>query len=279
VYALGVAASMQDDPTALSILLESLALYRSVKDKTGISETLIMMSKESNDPAQRQAYLEESLALSRERNDVMTMAGALDNLGILATGLNNLPQARVWLEESLKLQRPLGAPGFVETLRYLGKLALYEGNLMQARAYCDEALSISKNAGMTSTYLWSLDDLGYIALQEGKWEESRASFAETLRRSRSAGRVTGMLNAIQGWASLAARRNQPERAVRLFAFVQAMRKANDYTLAPNDQAIVDRDLALAKTRLDDKTFEMVSAEGHAMTLDDAIAYALEETTR
>jgi hypothetical protein len=58
LYALGVAANMRHDPDALSLLLQSLALYRSIHDKTDICDVLIVISQVSKDPTQRQACLE-----------------------------------------------------------------------------------------------------------------------------------------------------------------------------------------------------------------------------
>lgn len=277
LYALGVAAMHTGDVAALSFLLQSLALYRSINDKTDICDVLIVISQASRDVIQRQACLEEALVLARKRGDAITMAGALDNLGTLATELGNFSQARSWLEESLAVQRPLGAPGYVTTLQYLAELAIYEGSHIEARALCDEALSMSRNAGMRGQQFWLLSDLGFIALQEGKWEEARASLINDLLRFRSAGQTNGMLNRVEGFARLAARQGQPDRAIRLFAFAAAMRQVKDYLLVPVDQALVDHDLALAKAQLDDKTFEALCTEGRTMTLEQAVELALEES--
>ena len=87
LYALGVGENMYGDPDALSFLLQSLALYRAINDKTDICDVLIVISQVSKDPVQRQACLEEALALAHERGDAITMAGALDSLGISSNGL------------------------------------------------------------------------------------------------------------------------------------------------------------------------------------------------
>jgi tetratricopeptide (TPR) repeat protein len=274
LYALGVATMHTGDAAALSFLLQSLALCRSINDKTDICDVLIVISQASRDVIQRQACLEEALVLARERGDAITMAGALDNLGTLATDLGNFPQARSWLEESLALQRPLGAPGYVTTLQYLAELAIYEGSYVEARALCDEALSMSKNAGMRGQQLWLLSDLGFVALQEGKWEEARTSLINDLLRFRSAGQTNGMLNRVEGFARLAARQGQQDRAIRLFAFTAAMRHIKNYPLMPVDEALVDHDLALVKSQLDDKTFEALCVEGRTMTLEQAVELAL-----
>lgn len=134
---------------------------------------------------------------------------------------------------------------------------------------------MSKNAGMTSIFLWSLIDLGRIALHEGKWEESQASFAEALRQFGAVERKKGVLYAVESLASLAARQSQPGRAVRLLAWADAVRKANDIPLLPIEQADIDRNMALARAQLDGAAFEALWTEGQAMTMEQAIEYALE----
>jgi tetratricopeptide (TPR) repeat protein len=266
-----------DDPESLSLLLQSLDLYRSINDRTEICDVLIVISQVSDDPTQRQACLQEALALARERGDAITMAGALDNLGILAKDLGNFSQARSWLEESLKIQRPLGAPGYVTTLQYLGEVTMHEGNFAEARAYFEEAVSMSKNAGLTANLLWSLSGLGDTALREGKWAETRAIFVEILRRSRSLGRTDrGVIYAVEALASVAAHENHPDRAARLFAFATSMRRVRNAPRRPLDQPIMDRELAFTKTQLHDSTFEALWAEGEVLTLERAVELALEE---
>jgi tetratricopeptide (TPR) repeat protein len=276
LYALGVATNHTGAPEALSFLLQSLAAYRSLDDKRGISEVLIIISQASNDPAQRQASLEESLELARERGDAITMAGALDNLGILALDLGNFAQARFWLEESLALQRPLGASGYFTTLQYLAELDTYEGNYAEARALCEEGLLMSKNAGMRGHQFWLHSILGNIALGEGKWEEARTLLINDLRRFNSAGRTRRMLYTLEGFARMAAHQGQLERATQLFAFAAATREARNYPLVPVDQALIDRALLLVKTQLDDTTFEALWTEGSTMTLEQAVAISLQE---
>ncbi len=210
LYASGVAANFGSDPkAALSFFLQSLALYRSMNDKTDICDVLIMISQVSRDPNQQQVCLEEALVLARERGDAITMAGALDNLGNLATNLGNFHQARVWLEESLKLQLPLGAPGFVGTLAYLIKLGIYDGNFVEARAYGDELQSMIKKAGMMRgwQYLWSLANLGYIALREGDMVQAKEMFSLAIQQFQKVNNLIGTVFSIEGLASLNVNQN------------------------------------------------------------------------
>ncbi len=281
LYALGVAANFSSDQRAgLALLLQSLALYRSINDKTDICDVLIVISQASKDPTQQQACLEEALALARERGDAITMAGALDNLGNLATNLGIFAQARVWLEESLELQVPLGAPGFVGTLGYFIKLGIYDGDSVAARAYGDEVHSMSKNAGMTMSwpYLWSLANLGYIALREGDMVQAEEMFSLAIQQFQKANNLIGVIYAVEGLASLSVNQGQPKRAAQLFAWADAMREQISDQRPPVEQASVEKDFAVIHSKMDAAEFTRLSAEGRAMTTEQSIAFALEENS-
>jgi len=278
-YALGVGHHRYGDPDALSFLLQSLAIYRSINNKTDICDVLIVISQVSRDPAQRQACLEEALALARIRGDAITMAGALDNLGNLALDLGNYSQARSYFEESLERQLPLGAPGYTATLEYFSKLALYEGNLLQARAYSSEVRVLSEQAGMTLTwhYLWSLANLGYIELLEGNMAQAREMFRLTIQQFQKVNSSVGIVYAVEGLASLHVKQGQAERATRLFAWADAKREEIGDRRPPIEQASVDRDLAVIRAKLTEAEFADFSAKGSTITTEQAIALALEET--
>ena len=277
LYAMGVGENRYGDPEALSLLLQSLTLYRSINDKTDICDVLIVISQVSSDPVQRQACLEEALALARERGDAITMAGALDNLGNLATDLGNFPQARNYFEESLELQLPLGAPGYITTLEYLSRLAMYEGNLVQARAYVDEVRAMSEKAGMVMTwqYLWSLANLGYIELREGNLVEAKEVFRLVIQQFQKANRLIGIVYAIEGLASIYVKQGQLERATRLFAWTDGMREKTNDLRPPLEQESVAGDLAIIHAKMDNAEFEKFFEEGYAMSVEKAIAFAVE----
>jgi predicted ATPase/class 3 adenylate cyclase len=278
LYALGVVANMNGGPDTLLFLLQSLDLYRSMNDKTDICDVLIVISQASSDPIQRQTCLEEALALARERKDLITMAGALDNLGMLAMDLGNFPQARAWLQESLELQLPLGAPGYITTLQYLSKVAMHEGNLTNARAYCEEVCAMGKKVGMTMTwqYLYSLANLGYVVLRQGDIVLAKETLRLSIQQFQKANNLIGVVYDIEGLASLHVNQNQPQRAAQLLAWANAMREKIGDHRPPVEQASVERDLEVIRATLSDSDFARLTAEGQKLTVEEAMALALKE---
>jgi ferric-dicitrate binding protein FerR (iron transport regulator) len=67
------------------------------------------------------------------------------------------------------------------------------------------------------------------------------------------------------------------RAARLWGAVAAQHRTRDLPLDPSERAPYDRGSAAAECQPDRETFAAAWAEGQAMTTEQAIAYALEES--
>jgi hypothetical protein len=76
-------------------------------------------------------------------------------------------------------------------------------------------------------------------------------------------------------AELAVAQGQNEQAARLLGSAEVLRDAIALPLQPPDRAEHDRIVAAARAQLDKSTFAAAWAEGRSMTLEQAIAYALE----
>jgi hypothetical protein len=68
-------------------------------------------------------------------------------------------------------------------------------------------------------------------------------------------------------------------AVRLFAWADTTREAIGDTRPPVEQAEVDRDLITIHSHLDETVFSEAYAEGRAMSMEQAIADALNATAQ
>jgi hypothetical protein len=108
-------------------------------------------------------------------------------------------------------------------------------------------------------------------------QQARDHFAEGLRLGRELGNQTGSMMAVAGLAGVAAAQGQAQRAGRLFGAVDALFPAGGLLLDGSDRAAFGRRNAAARARLDETAFAAGWAAGQAMTLDQAIAEALEET--
>jgi hypothetical protein len=67
---------------------------------------------------------------------------------------------------------------------------------------------------------------------------------------------------------------QPELAARLFGASESILQNLGASLQPADKIEIDRYQDDVRAQLDEKTFEKAWAEGRAMSIEDAVAYAL-----
>jgi predicted ATPase/transcriptional regulator with XRE-family HTH domain len=272
-----IACLMNDFAFGRPLVLQSLELYQALGHAQGMASVLLDLgiTVEVNDYGRARAYLEEALALYREQDDLIGMADVLESLGDLCSWNGDLTVARRWLEESMALQHQLSGQTSAFTLNSLGTLALRQGEYAQARAYFDEGLAICRDAGNATLGHWLLAHLGYVVLREGDEAQARARFDAVLQLFLAAGITSGVVYTLEGLASLATRQSEPERAVRLLAWADMAREAIDDARPPVEQADVDRDLAAIRSQLDEALFAAAWAAGQAMTIEQAIAEALD----
>jgi hypothetical protein len=121
---------------------------------------------------------------------------------------------------------------------------------------------------------WVLVKLGYAALRQGNDARARDLLEQSLHHFKKNGEKIGVIYTLEGWAGLAMLQGQFERAAQLIAWADHGRKISGHPRPPVEQADVDRDLATIRAQLDEATFAAAQATGRAMTMDEAIAYAL-----
>jgi hypothetical protein len=77
-------------------------------------------------------------------------------------------------------------------------------------------------------------------------------------------------------ACVAAAWEEAGRAARLFGASEALREAMGVPPEPGEIALQEPHLSAARSRLDKTSWQEAWAEGRAMTLEEAISYALGE---
>ncbi|MGA2488908.1 MAG: LuxR C-terminal-related transcriptional regulator [Anaerolineales bacterium] len=275
----------QGEASARRLLEESLALYRILGDKPGQARVLQDLAftyhydaNTYQDGAKRvRALLEEGLVLYREAGDPINVSR---HMVVLATKLihyEDYAAARKLIEEALLVQRQLGLKDAKPaTLTLFGQLAFWQGDWQQARAYLEESIALYDEIGECRMSFWSHVHLAYVFLRQGELAPARHGFMDILDRSRNIGRIIGTVFVLEGLASLAVAENRPARAAALFAWADETRRMSGDPRPRNEQADVDRDLAAIRLQLDEATLQAAQAAGRAMTLEEAIAFALND---
>jgi non-specific serine/threonine protein kinase len=230
-------------------------------------------------PIDRRPELEEALSIGRELGDPWNTATALRYLGLLASMQGNYVEARSLLEQSLEIWRrmgPEGQTGVSWTLTFLGDVALNQNESKEARSIFEECVAIQREIGDKNFLAYSVRRLGLLAWREKDFARATMLCQESLSLNRELGDPRGVLACLAGFADIAVVQGKFERGATLIAAVETQLAGMGMRLLPVDKLESERNLALLLTQLDDKTFKKFWGKGRAMSLEQAIAFALEQ---
>jgi hypothetical protein len=102
---------------------------------------------------------------------------------------------------------------------------------------------------------------------------------ETLQDFHKDGYTSGTIFALEGIATLFIATGKPEKAARLIGCADATREKINDLRPPIEDADMYRNMAAILSKIGPSGFEVTYDEGRSMTLDEAVAYALEENGR
>jgi non-specific serine/threonine protein kinase len=257
--------------TARAHLQAARTHYEQTDNRVGLArldEQEGLIAAGEGDRPRARALLETSLAVLRELGHPQA-ATVLRNLGLVAIGQGDLDRARAALEESVALVRAQGGRPDMATAR-LGVVARLVGDLVRARAIFEECLARRPDA--VNVALVARGGLGDLAREAGDYGQARAHY-DRLARGEVPATFSGIYLSRMG--ILAVRQGSPARGARLLGAVSPAALAFLRTHLPDVQADHEAAVAGARTALGGSAFTAAWAEGQAMTLDEAVAYALE----
>jgi non-specific serine/threonine protein kinase len=227
-------------------------------------------------PAAR-ALAVECAAIARTVGDLATVAHALDRQAFAEMGEGNAPLARSLWEESVALFREVSDQhGLAIALLHLAVVTEGDGDYEETTALRKEAAAIAGAIGERSTLALALIGLATLARLREDEEGSTALLTEALTVTAELGFPVQVLPVLAGLAGAAARTGDHGRAARLLGAVAAVRTASDTPEPSPVRAAGAPDLAEVRAALSDGAFAVAWAEGQAMTLEQATAFALNE---
>ena len=121
-----------------------------------------------------------------------------------------------------------------------------------------------------------LYNLGWITLLQDDLGRSADLYRESLSHSWETGMNPLVQDALEGIACLAEAKGEAERAARLWGAAQALQEAKDIPRDPDFLAEADARISAVRLGMGEEAWEEAWRKGRAMTLDEAVSYALEE---
>jgi tetratricopeptide (TPR) repeat protein len=230
------------------------------------------------DNAAAQSLFRTSLALFRERGDKLGLAMSLSSLARAVRNEQDDISSQLMSEESLALAREVGDKAVISfALTGLGHLAVARGDYDQARSLYEESLAMRREMGDQYSISISLNNMGNVALNQGDYARARSLLEESLAIHRELGEKQAIAVSVVGLGGVAAGMGQAERGARVLGAAGALLEAIHANLAPEDRILYEQGVAAARAQMSEEEFEKAWAEGRAMSMEQAVEYALEDS--
>jgi len=199
-------------------------------------------------------------------------------LGQTARDQGNYTQAGVLLRESLALKRGLGDPASA-ILMHLGLLALAQEDYRQAQQLGEECLEACQQVGDIFYPSMALRVLGETALAQGEYSRARTLLKESVVHGRNIRHRRAIAFALTAFAGAVAGDREPladdvRAAARIWGAVEALREEVGIFLPAAEHKRYERALVHARASLVSEAWAAAWAEGRAMSLEQAVAFAL-----
>jgi tetratricopeptide (TPR) repeat protein len=235
------------------------------------------------DEADVAQYAEESLSLARDAGDKPAVARSLLALGFSKARFADETERRdalpsEELTEGLALAREAG--DLVLAARFLGHFgtaALEAGDFGRARRFHRESLAMCEEAESEQGIARASIFLAGVALHEGgQVDDAFALYRRGLRLAHRLGWTEAVVYALGGLACADAELGQSERAAKLVGAESRLVEEVHLRIWRFQRVLRERAAAALRRDLDAERLDRLLAEGRAMSLDEAVAIALDE---
>lgn len=217
----------------------------------------------------------QSLGLYRELGDDREAGWPLNLMGSTYMYQGRFAEAQSVLEEVLA-----GRPSHevrLEAMMALGELHLQQGRLAEARRLLEESRAAA--AGPIGRVRVAPAELllGIVGFFEGDLVRARTHLGASLEVFREMKNLYALAAVLELCAGLATAEGQPERALRLCAAAAQIRSSTRARLPEHWRQVLERAVVGPAREAAGPRADAAWAEGRAMTLEEALAYAESST--
>ncbi len=218
------------------------------------------------------ALMEQALAAFERLGDDAAVAGIFERLTAGALMAKDLAKARRLIEQCLAICE--GHPNSKDHASAIGKLAWverYEGNATVALELFERSAAMCEQVGFTWMQVNTTLDVADVAVELGRTDYAAQQARQAVRLARQIHDRQLTLYGLALLARLAAARGDVEWAGRLWGAVEA-----EEARGPVGHWESERDEIASTVIVASTEFESGHAAGRALSLDEAVEYALGE---
>jgi len=277
-----LALEQGDYDRAKEACVEGLELLEHEAKETASEPKLILLSclgfvaLEREEHNQAKQLYEECLAQSREMSDIWWLASSLANLALVTHSLGNYERATELYKESMDLFVEQGdKQSLAFCLNNLARVGYSQGDLGRAAKLTEEGVGVSRELGARVDVALGLCNLGWIALLQDDLGRAADLYRESLSLSWDTGMNPLVQSVLEGLACLDGTQGEAQRAARLWGAAQALHETKGIPRDTDFLAEADARISAVRSGMGEEQWEEAWRKGRAMTLDEAVCYALE----
>jgi predicted ATPase/class 3 adenylate cyclase len=277
---LGKTAGVRGDLEAgRGLLEEALTFAREIQDRNVICDifsTLATWAFQGGDYPAAQALLEQGMTIARAARDRRSISRYCICLADMALAQDDLALAQTLYTQAIEGFQEVGNKiGPADIATHPGHWCMRQGDYAGARARYEEAVAMRREVGDPLLAAYALVEAAHAAWCQEDYGAVRDYLTEALNVFRHYWHETRFVIAFESFAGLAAMESRPERAARLFGaadrlYADPNLPRQDWWL-PSQRRLRDA----ARAILESAEYSQAREEGWAMTLEQAIEYALE----
>jgi non-specific serine/threonine protein kinase len=151
-------------------------------------------------------------------------------------------------------------------------VARCERDFERARPRYEESLALLRELGAVRDIPATLHNLAYVHLHQGDAERALSLFQESLNAQHALDNKAGVVEGLLGIAALLAVAGPASESVRLYG--AAIGGSDAASLWPGEKIEYEHFIGLARTKMSDEAFQVEQARGRALSLGQAVEYAL-----
>jgi tetratricopeptide (TPR) repeat protein len=231
----------------------------------------------SGEVAQVNRFALDAMEYAQETGDRQSEAYALLHISIIASLSDRYAEAMKWIEEAEVIFRALGdRPALAETFNARGEVARVAEDFETAHLAYEKAFEICRETGEILRTYMIMANLSFIAYNKGDFHLAKKLSVDTLNGWLEIGVRQGIISALWILAGPLSELSEPRKAALLLGAAQASFAEMGAADHPSDLPQVAEYMARTQAMIGSDEFKKAWDEGQAMSLEQAVAYALED---
>ncbi len=274
-----IGMALGENAYAETVSEKCAAIARAMGDKTLLARALDFAALgrlSAGDATHVEAWATEALEAARESGDAFTLGLTMGIMAELLLMLDRDPETvQAFSKESLAVFKANDNQWGETMIRMgLGFAAKYSGRLSEARAQFTALETLFTRIGDRHRLYVSQSELAHIERYDRHYEAAEQLYRQTIVEWQNLGHRAAVANQLECLAFIANARQQSETAATFLGAAEILREAIQISMSPLEQAEYDRQVAGLRTRLDPLALAAAWDTGRAMSMEQAIAFAL-----